>query len=63
MWFRTHWKGLFEARVLAPDARVWAWLRREPVEGLWRAHQAGTADHGHALWALLTLETWLRARA
>lgn len=62
VWFRTHWKGLFEARVLATDARVWKWLRREPVEALWRAHQAGTADHGHALWALLTLESWLRGR-
>ena len=62
VWFRTHWKPLFEGRVLAPDARVWTWLRREPVEALWRAHQAGTADHGHALWALLTLESWLRGR-
>ena len=63
IWFRTDWKPMFEARVLAQDARVWAWLRREPVEALWLAHQAGVADHGHALWALLTLETWLRARA
>jgi asparagine synthase (glutamine-hydrolysing) len=62
LWFRTHWRGLFEARVLAADARIWGWLRREPVELLWRAHQSGTSDHGHALWALLTLETWLRAR-
>jgi len=63
LWFRTHWKGLFEGRVLATDARVWGWLERAPVEALWRDHQAGTADHGHALWALLTLETWLRERS
>ncbi len=62
-WFRTHWRSLFEARVLAADARLWAWLRREPVEALWREHLGGGADHGHALWALLTLETWLRRRA
>lgn len=62
VWFRTHWRGLFEDRVLAPDARLWAWLRREPVDALWRAHLAGTADHGHALWALLSLESWLRRR-
>jgi asparagine synthase (glutamine-hydrolysing) len=62
IWFRTHWKGLFERRVLSPDARLWAWLRREPVDALWRAHQSGGSDHGHALWALLTLETWLRRR-
>jgi asparagine synthase (glutamine-hydrolysing) len=62
LWFRTHWRPLFEARVLAPDARVRAWLRPEAVASLWREHQGGGADHGHALWALLTLETWLRRR-
>jgi asparagine synthase (glutamine-hydrolysing) len=63
LWFRTHWKPLFEGRVLAPDARVGRWIAPGPVDRLWREHQAGAADHGHALWALLTLETWLRARA
>ncbi|MDP2958848.1 MAG: asparagine synthase (glutamine-hydrolyzing) [Longimicrobiales bacterium] len=62
VWFRTHWRPLFESRVLAPDARVRAWLEPEPLERLWREHQGGGADHGHALWALLTLETWLRGR-
>jgi asparagine synthase (glutamine-hydrolysing) len=62
VWFRTHWRPLFEARVLAPDARLYRWLQREPVEALWREHLSATVDHGHALWALLTLETWLRAR-
>ena len=62
IWFRTHWKGLFEDRVLAQDARIWRWLARPPVDALWTEHQAGAADHGHALWALLTLETWLGRR-
>lgn len=62
VWFRTHWRGLFEERVMDPEARLWGWLRRGPVEGLWREHQASVADHGHALWALLTLETWLSGR-
>jgi asparagine synthase (glutamine-hydrolysing) len=62
LWFRTRWKPLFEGRVLAPDARLWRWLERAPVDALWNEHQAATADHGHALWALLTLETWLRRR-
>lgn len=62
VWFRTHWKGFFEARLFGAGARSWAWLRREPVEALWREHQSGTRDHGHGLWALLTLETWLRSR-
>jgi asparagine synthase (glutamine-hydrolysing) len=62
VWFRTHWKGLFEARVLATDACLWRWLERAPVERLWAEHQGASSDHGHALWGLLTLETWLRRR-
>ncbi len=62
VWFRTHWRPLFESRVLAPDARLLAWVRREPVAALWAEHLSGGADHGHALWALLTLESWLRKR-
>ncbi len=62
VWFRTDWRPFFEARVLARDARLWGWLRREPVEAIWAEHQAARADWGHQLWALLTLETWLRAR-
>lgn len=62
VWFRTHWRPLFEARVLASDARVRAWLEPEPVARIWAEHLSGGADHGHALWALLTLEAWLRRR-
>ncbi len=62
LWFRTHWKPVFEERLFDPGARSWDWLRREAGETLWAEHQAGTHDHGHALWALLTLETWLRGR-
>ena len=59
VWFRTRWRHVFEERVLDPQIRLWKWLRPEPVEALWRAHQEGRADHGHALWALLTLAVWL----
>lgn len=62
LWFRTDWRPFFESRVLDPEARLWRWLEQAPVQRLWAEHQAGTADHGHALWALLTLETWLRRR-
>jgi len=63
IWFRTRWKGLFEYRVLSSDARIRDWLMPEPLAALWAEHQSGRADHGHALWALLTLETWLRRMA
>ena len=59
VWFRTRWRPVFEARVLDPEARIWRWLERAPVQALWSAHQEGRADHGHALWALLTLAVWL----
>ncbi len=58
-WFRTRWRPLLEERILSPDARLWRVLRPEPVRRMAEAHLAGTADHGHQLWALLTLETWL----
>ncbi|NCG34319.1 MAG: asparagine synthase (glutamine-hydrolyzing) [Proteobacteria bacterium] len=61
-WFRTHWKERVEDEVLSEHARIRQWLRPEPVMELWKAHQSGRADHSHRLWALLTLETWLRSR-
>lgn len=60
LWFRTHWRSFFEDRVLSPDAAVYQWLSRDTVEAMWRAHLREAADHGHRLWTLLTLETWLQ---
>ena len=59
-WLRGKWRPLFESLVLSPEARVREWMLPEPLAALWDEHQSGMADHGHALWALLTLETWLR---
>ena len=59
-WFRQQWRPLLEERVLADDARIWEWIRPEPVRAMAREHMEGRADFGHQLWALLTLEEWLR---
>ncbi|MCK5652540.1 MAG: asparagine synthetase B, partial [Gemmatimonadetes bacterium] len=59
-WFRTHWRPLVEERLLGSEARLWEWLQPEPVRRMAAAHFSGSADYGHQLWALLTLETWLR---
>jgi len=59
-WFRTHWRPLLEERLLPADARIHEWVRRGVVERMVREHAAGTTDESHRLWALLTLETWLR---
>ncbi|MEQ8329590.1 MAG: asparagine synthase (glutamine-hydrolyzing) [Longimicrobiales bacterium] len=62
LWFRTHWKDFAHDRILGSDARLRSWLDPDEVAGIWREHQSGRVDHGHQLWALLTLETWLRGR-
>jgi len=62
LWFRTAWKDFAHDRLFGPGAASWDWLRRDAAERLWTEHQSGEHDHGHALWALLTLETWLRSR-
>jgi asparagine synthase (glutamine-hydrolysing) len=59
-WFRTHWRGLVEDRVVGDGSALWAWIRPDPVRHLVAEHMAGQADHGHQIWALLTLESWLR---
>ncbi|HSR42548.1 MAG TPA: asparagine synthase (glutamine-hydrolyzing) [Longimicrobiales bacterium] len=59
-WFRGPWRPLLEERVLADDARIWEWIRPGPVREMVAAHMEERADFGHQLWALLTLEEWLR---
>ena len=60
IWFRTHWRPLVEDFLLADDARIRDWLEPGPVRGMAEAHFRREADYGHQLWALLTLEKWLR---
>ncbi len=62
LWFRTKWRDHLEETVLSEGARVREWLRPEPIRRLAQEHWSGEADRGHPLWALLTLELWLRHR-
>ena len=55
-------RSLGSELLTSPEAPIWRWLEPAPVQRLWDRHQAGEEDHGHQLWALLTLSTWLRAR-
>lgn len=59
-WFRTHWRPLVEERISGEGSALWAWLRPDPVREMVNRHMTGSADHGHQIWALLTLEAWLR---
>jgi asparagine synthase (glutamine-hydrolysing) len=59
-WFRSDLSALLDGSLGAADARVRGLLAGDAVDALIREHRRGGADHGHALWTLLTLETFLR---
>lgn len=46
--------------VLGPSARVRQWLNGEAIDRLMAVHHAGSRNYGHGIWALLTLELFLR---
>lgn len=61
-WFREDLAGYASATLGSPGARIRSHLEGEPLDTILASHLAGRADHGHALWTLLTLEVFLRSR-
>jgi len=61
-WFRGDLREYLRDH-LADGARLWQWLDRAAVGALIDEHDRGARDHGQKLWALLTLEIWLRSLA
>jgi asparagine synthase (glutamine-hydrolysing) len=59
-WFRNELQGYLEARLLPASARVRVHLQGEAVDRMVGDHLSGAADHGNALWTLVTLEEFLR---
>ena len=59
-WFREDLAGHFRDAVLGADAQCGAWLDPKYAERLLEEHQAGRADYGHHLWAVMMFEHWLR---
>jgi asparagine synthase (glutamine-hydrolysing) len=59
-WFRQDLRSYVHGTLGAPDARVLAYIRPSAVQRLLREHEQGTSNHGLHLWALMTLETFLR---
>jgi asparagine synthase (glutamine-hydrolysing) len=59
-WFRGELRERAHDELLGASARTRAYLSAHVVETLLHAHARQTANHGHALWALLTLERWLK---
>ena len=58
-WFRTDLEPWMRSMLLE-EARIDDLLRPSAVRALVDEHTSGTANHGHAIWTLLTLEEWLR---
>jgi len=58
-WFRSNLRGYLQD-MLGPEARLYQFLDRTRVTAIIDEHMAERADHGQRLWALLTLELWLR---
>jgi asparagine synthase (glutamine-hydrolysing) len=58
-WFRGELRPMVED-VLLDHPRLAGRLRVDGIRALWDDHVARRADHGQQLWALLTLELWMR---
>jgi asparagine synthase (glutamine-hydrolysing) len=59
-WFRSDLDGFVRERLLDPGSPLYEYLRQESVADLLKRHGAATADLSAQIWALLTLESWLR---
>lgn len=59
-WFRSDLQGFVRERLLDPQSPLYEYLRREAVEAVIERHGAARADLSARIWALLTLESWLR---
>jgi asparagine synthase (glutamine-hydrolysing) len=60
-WFRTDLSSYVDAMLGSKQSRVTGHVDRQALAALLAEHHAGAADHGHAIWTLLTLEVFLRA--
>ena len=59
-WFREELKPMVHDTLLAEDAKIAPFFRREAVQALVQAHENSEQNHGYRLWNLLILEKWLR---
>jgi asparagine synthase (glutamine-hydrolysing) len=59
-WFRGNLRSFVADHITAPQARIGAFVQMAQVRKLVDAHTQGIADHEHQIWALLTMEIWLR---
>jgi len=59
-WFRGELRDYLHDLLLASDSKLKAYLNNAYVRQMVQEHMQGKRDHGQRLWAILTLEVWLR---
>jgi asparagine synthase (glutamine-hydrolysing) len=59
-WFRSDLGDYVDGTLGSPTARLRRHLEGDAIDALIAEHRAGRANHGDALWTLLTLEVFLR---
>jgi asparagine synthase (glutamine-hydrolysing) len=59
-WFRSDLRRYLDGHLCSPSSRLRAHVEGTALDRLVAEHQSGRTDHGNALWALLTLEVFLR---
>jgi asparagine synthase (glutamine-hydrolysing) len=59
-WFRTSLNTYLRDTLLSPEALARGYFHGSAVRRLIGEHESGKRDHGHRLWALLSLEVWHR---
>ena len=59
-WFRSDLGPFVKDRLLDPRSPIYDYLQKEPVARMVADHMSETADLSPRIWALLTLESWLR---
>lgn len=60
LWLTRELAPIVHDTLLAPDARVGAYLRRDVLARMYREHADGAANWRRVLWTALLLELWLR---
>lgn len=58
-WLRGRLSETLRGALEPASARIYEFVERSVVARMMGEHQTERADHGRALWSLLTLETWL----
>ena len=59
-WFRSDLAGFVRERLLDPASPIYEYLQQPAVEAVIARHGTARADLSAQIWALLTLESWLR---